>query len=279
MDLVAVSRRFDMTPLWDAYTGEKLSATCQVTVWDNPRRDGLTTLRRTLSMAYSVELPARHTLIIGGQVWIVSAYSNPDTWEKDVSRKGYVAQLAELGRISRTSQLLDGSGEYVYMSRVWVKDVKDITTSSEFQSQYYIYFTKGENFEEGEFAFIKDRWHIIRNVYTSTAGFYIAECNELEPECIFSLSVDVGDYDPVSETTTKDIRQIPVIKLDWRDDYTNSLPSAEPQQVGDIRFRTSQEYAEYLEKAVEVYFEGAKWKLVRVEHRNHGAISVVVRKV
>ena len=42
MDLVAVSRRFDMTPLWDAYTGEKLSATCQVTVWDNPRRDGLT---------------------------------------------------------------------------------------------------------------------------------------------------------------------------------------------------------------------------------------------
>lgn len=279
MDLVSASRRFDMTPMWDAYTGTLLPTKCQVTVWDNPRRDGLTTLRRTLSMAHAVKLPERRTLIIGGQVWLVSSFYNPDTWEKDVNRKGYVAQLAELGLVATTSQVLDGAGEGIYMSRVWVKDVKDITTSSEFQSQYYIYFTYGEPFAEGEFAFIKDRWHIIRNIYTATAGFMIAECNELEPDCLTKLQVDVGVYDPVSETTAPDIQVIPAIQLDWRDDYVNSLPSAEPQQVGDVRFRTSEQYAHLLSEGVVVQFQNVDWKLVRVEHKNLGAVSVVLRKV
>lgn len=279
MDLVSVSNRFDMTPMWDAYTGQRLKDKCQVTVWDNPRRDGLTTLRRTLSMAYSAKLPKRHTLIIGGQVWLVSSYSNPDTWEKDVNRKGYVAQLAELGKVATTAQLLDGAGEAVYMSRVWVKDVKDITTTSESQSQYYIYFTAGEPFEEGEFAFIKGRWHIIRNIYSATAGFLLAECNELEPECLFKLKVDTGVYDPVTESTVPNIQEVPVIKLDWRDDYVNSLPSVEPQQLGDVRFRTSHRYAHLLSEGIVVSFQDLNWKLVRVEHKKYGTVSVVLRRV
>ena len=279
MDLVSVAQLFDTTPMWDAYSGRLLKAKCQVTVWDNPRRDGLTTLRRTLSMSREAKLPTRRAVIIGGHVWLVSAFFNPDTWGAAVNRKGCVAQLAELGKVATTDQVLESTCESVYLSRVWVKDVKDITTSSEFQSQYYVYFSTGEQLEEGEFVFIKHRWHIIRNIYTATAGFSIAECNELERKCICSIEVDVGSYDPVTESISSEVHKVPVIQLDWRDDYCNRLPSAEPQQVGDIRFRTSRKYAHLLTEGSKFYFDGLQWTRVRVEHKNFGAVSVVLRRV
>lgn len=279
MDLATVAGRFDLTPMWDAYSGQLLKHKCQVKVWDDPRRDGLTTLRRIVSMAHQAEVPKRHTVIIGGQVWLLSDYSNPDPFDNYVNRKGYVAQLAKLGKVATTAQVLDEQGQAVYMSRVWIKDVKDITTSSESQSQYYVYFTHGEPLFEGEFVFICDRWHIIRNIYSSTAGFLIAECNELEANCLGTLQADIGEYDPVSETTISDIQNIPVIKLDWRDDYVNSLPSGESQQEGDIRLRTSRKYAHLLIEGRKFSFDSLNWTLVRVEHRQWGAVSAVLRRV
>lgn len=153
MELAAVASRFDSTPMWDAYTGQKLKGCCQVSIWDNPRRDGLTTVRRTISMADKVALPARMTLIIGGQVWLVGQVVNPDTWGADVTRKGYVTQMAMLGRVGSTKAVLENSTVPVYVSRLWTRDVKDISSTSSGQGQYGIYFTKGESVREGEFIY------------------------------------------------------------------------------------------------------------------------------
>ena len=97
MRLEQVSRFFDRTPMWDAYTGQKLRAKCQVVAWDSPRRDGLTTLRRTFYMRYGSHLPTRRTVVVGGEAWLVATDPSGDSFGAAVTRVGYVAQQAHLG--------------------------------------------------------------------------------------------------------------------------------------------------------------------------------------
>ena len=145
MQLKDVATKFDTTPIYNAYTGKMLAFTCQVTLWDNPRRDGLTTLRRTISVRKGFKLPNRRAVVIGQKAWIVGTYAHPDTFDADIVREGYVMQFAELGGLGTSREFLDLKPTPVYMSKVWIKDSKDISTTSEGQGQYNIYFTEGEN--------------------------------------------------------------------------------------------------------------------------------------
>ncbi len=140
MQLKYVARKFDTTPIFNAYTGRKLASTCQVTLWDNPRRDGLTTLRRTISVGKGFKLPNRRAVVIGQKAWIVGTYAHPDTFDADIVREGYVMQFAELGGLGTSRDFLDSTISPVYASKVWIKDTKDISTTSEGHGQYNIYF-------------------------------------------------------------------------------------------------------------------------------------------
>ena len=97
MQLQYVAKRFDTTPVFDAYTGDLQPHRCQVTLWDNPRRDGLTTLRRTISAAKEFEPPPRRAVVIGKEAWIIGTYAHPDTFDADIVRRGYVMQFAQPG--------------------------------------------------------------------------------------------------------------------------------------------------------------------------------------
>lgn len=281
MELYKVARRFDRSPMWDAYTGVRLPQKCQMTVWDSPRRDGLTTIRRTISVAPETVMPKRGTLYIGGAYWIISRLANPDTWGNHNIRTGYVAQMATLGRVANTDELLSDGSKPVFMSRTWVKDVKDITVTSEAQGQYYIYFPQGENLQEGEFAFIDNRWHIIRNIITGTAGLMIAECNELEVDAVVEVSIRTqGKYNPVTETYEEgEELKFKAVRMAWRDDYKHGLPTREAEQIGDIRLRIRAEDSGFVSRNTRLEIDGVTWQVADIEPRNSGAVSAVLRRV
>lgn len=281
MKLKAVAKRFDLTPMWDAYTGQKLKAKCQVTAWDSPRRDGLTTVRRTLSMARGAQLPTRGAVVIGGDAWIVARDPSPDTFGYDVVRMGYVAQQAHIGKVGQTADVLDGTAKEVFLSRVWVKDVKDITTTSEAQGQYYVYFTEGEPVKQGQFLFIDGLWHICRNILTSAAGFMVAECNELEPDCVIDVHlVTQGRYNPITERHEQAAPEVlKGILLGWRDDYVHELASAAKEQVGDVRIRFRAGDSGSLKMTSRMTHDGDEWQVVSMTERNDGSVSVVWRRV
>lgn len=280
MNLENVARRFDLVPMWDAYNGKKLRARCQVTPWDSPRRDGLTTLRRTLSMAYGAKLPERRAVVIGGESWIIARDPSADSFGRHVIRVGYVAQQAHLGLVGDTTQVLSSEALPVFLSRVWVKDVKDITTTSEAESQYYVYFTEGEPVVPGCFLFIDNAWHICRNVIAGAAGLMIAECNELEKDCLVDVELTHQEWDPVLEIYSSAASEtLKGILLSWRDDYRHELPSAEKEQVGDIRFRFRAEDGEKFMPSSRIRFKGDYWQFVSRTLRDDGAHSIVFRRV
>lgn len=282
MNLISVAKHFDRTPMWDAYTGRLLKARCQVTVWDSPRRDGLTTIRRTLSMAYGAKLPERHTVIIAGEVWIIARTLAPDTFGGKTTRVGYIAQLARLGKVGRTADVLGETAQEVYLSRTWVKDTKDIVNTSESQGQYYIYFTQGEPVEQGQFLFVDGLWHICKNILTGTAGLMIAECNELEPDSIVQVQLVSagGVWNPVTEQYEQaEAQDLKVIMLDWRDDYLHELPSSEKEEVGDIRMRVQSEDKHLIKMDSRVHYREKVWQVVSIENRADDSVSVALRQV
>ncbi|PJO10753.1 hypothetical protein CRG49_000605 [Neisseria sp. N95_16] len=267
--------------MWDAYTGQKLRAKCQVTPWDTPRRDGMTTIRRTLFVKAGTVFPYRGAVVVAGQVWIISRLNNPDTWGENIAREGYVAQYARVGRLADTQAMIDNTGYPLYLSRVWVKDVKDITTTSEAQGQYYIYFTHAEPVKVGGFILSDDRWHIVRNIINGTAGLRVAECNELEEDCIVDVAIHLaGEYDPVSETYTDSERvNFKSILMNWRDDYYHSMPSREPEQVGDMRLRIPPEHTDLVTEDTRLHLKGYEWKVVESRLHEDGSESAVIRRI
>lgn len=281
MRLSDVARRFDTVPMWDAYNGKKLAHGCQVTAWDSPRRDGLTTVRRTLSTRYGVTLPKRSALIIGAEAWIIARDPSNDSFGKHVSRVGYIAQQAREGKVANATMFANGSGTPTYLSRVWVKDTKDLESSSEVQSQYLIYYAHGENVKQGDFLYADDTWHVCRNTYFSTAGFMVAECNELEGSGVIEVElITQGKWNYVTETHEDEIREtINAVQLSWKDDYITEMPSAEKEMVGDLRLRFGEDEAERIFMDTRIQYNGDTWQAVRMEKRPDGSLSVVFRTI
>lgn len=283
MKFESVSRKFDRTLMWDAYNGKLLKYRCQITAWDVPRRDGLTTVRRSMSVDANFVPPQRRGIIAAKQFWIMSHFPSHDTWGNNVHRAGYILQHAEPAEIFGTENLLasDGIGLTALASRVWVKDVKDISQESELQSQYLIYFAVGENIRESDFVLLSDRVHIVRNLYESAAGFLVAECNELETDCIIGVSlVSTGHYNPVTESY-EDEKSVafPAVRMNWKDDYSNHLPSFAKEEVGDRRLRLSREHAPLVKMDSKLDFDGHRWSVTGIDDRPDGAVSVSVRRV
>lgn len=280
MGLEHVSRRFDRMPVWDAYTGEMLSAKAQLTVWDNPRRDGLTTIRRTLSMSDRHRFPERGGLVFAGDYWIAARLNNPDAWGVHIARVGYVVQQARPAKRGSVGQILSDGHRELLLSRVWVKDVKDITTDSEFQGQYYVYFTEAEKIGISEFLFVDSRWHIVRGIVSGTAGLMIAECNELAADCIVEAEVQgEAAYDPVTEQYSGTAATIPAVFMDWRDEYINGMPSAEREQTGDKRIRVSPAHAKLLNLQTRVKVKGSLWQVTGLDTKSDGSVSASLRRV
>lgn len=283
MKFESVSRKFDNTLMWDAYSGKPLKFRCQITAWDAPRRDGLTTVRRSMSVDAGFIPPSRRGIIAARQFWIMSHQPAHDTWNGNVHRAGYILQQATPADIFNTEDLLssDGRGTVSLASRVWVKDVKDITTESEQQSQYLIYFAVGESVRESDFVMISERLHIVRNLYESAAGFLTAECNELEPDCIVGVSlVSKGHYNPVKETYEDTLGEnFPAVRMNWKDDYSNHMPSFSKEEVGDKRLRISREHSQFVKMESRLHFDGNYWTVTGIDKRLDGAVSVSVRRV
>lgn len=281
MGLEHVSSRFDLTPVWDAYTGEKLAAKCQLTAWDTPRRDGLTTIRRTLYTAQNYKLPARCGLIFAGAYWIAARLRNPDAFGRHNPRVGYVVQQAYPAKRGNVNQVLSNTTTEVLLSRVWVKDVKDITSDSEFQGQYYVYFTEAERIGISEFLFVDGRWHIVRGIVSGTAGLMIAECNELAEDCIVNVEVQAAAvYDPVTESYSNGSDQtIPAVFMEWRDEYVNELPSNEKEQTGDKRIRVSNLHGRLLGMDTRLKIRGTTWQVTGLDTKADGSVSAALRRV
>lgn len=234
MKLADAARYFDRTAVSDAYTGDALFQG-QLDVFDDSKRDGVTVERRILSVAADVALPARGAVSTpDGRNWLIGT-DFPDYFNGDVIRRKATLQRADdLGTIVSLSGACTGAaGTAAYVSRSWIKDSKEIAESARVYPVYDLYVAMGEPLAPFSLVRARSRWHLVRSVYESQAGYLVGNADELPEPVVCSATLATRTLDPVTETATGADTALTMVLLRWQSGFEYIVESALKYVAGD----------------------------------------------
>ena len=147
MSLTQASTYFDRTPAYSVTNGALLFK-CQIDPYDDSKRDASAAYRRILSVAPGTVMPAEGAFTALSQIWLIGGME-PDGLEQ-VHRQKYVILPARTQlKVSRPNQYLSGTYASIqHASAGWVKDAKQLETSSEQPQIYDVFFHAGADVRE-----------------------------------------------------------------------------------------------------------------------------------
>lgn len=235
MRLAAAARHFDKVLCQDAFA-PTTQFRGQLDVYDDSKRDGATVVRRVLSVADGVEIPARRVLTILGEQWIVGAHQD-DIYRGERLRRKYVIHRASgAASLQSVAQALGTGGVSTYASKLWVKDLKEVEISSKLAGFFNIYLPQGEVVPAGSVITLASRAHLVRNYFTSAAGFLVAEVDELALDAVTVGTYTPQNYDPVTDNRTNGTPiALNVLRLRWQDHYAYANQAEPRYEEGDLR--------------------------------------------
>jgi hypothetical protein len=280
MRLMQAAKFFDKTVCKDAYgLGTFLG---QLDLYDDSKRDGLTVERRILSTAPDVVLPARRTIQIEGESWIIG-FKNVDTFQGAAIRHKYVIhRAATLGTIQTPKQKLTTGGVSLYSSAVWLKDAKEVATSSRLYSFMNTFFALSETVVPGDILTLGADSYRIRNVYESAAGVKIGEANIMPSNTKTTASYKALSAQVYNAATDSYGVIIPTtIDILWerfQDSYVYESQAAPTYEVGDMLIVVQKSIIASPRAADEVTIQGELWKVVSFQDDNRNCWEMQVRR-
>jgi len=280
MNLRDASRFFDKALCADAYNPSS-TFYGQLDLYDDSKRDGVTVERRILSVSADVIIPLRRTIVIEGIVWLVGD-RNIDTFMGNVIRNKYVIhQVQDLGMLRTPKQMLSTGGLSTYTSVVWVKDSKEIETSSRLYSFMNAYFATGEPVTAGQILTLGIDNYRMRNVFKSAAGVVIGECS-----LIPSGSVELGDYTStagrVYNATTDTYSSLPTVVSSlferFQDSYIFESAAAPKYVNGDMLAIVQQSEVPSPQVGDSLVRTSGNWKVISFSDDLKGSWELQVRR-
>jgi hypothetical protein len=275
MKLADVASYFDQTVAVDAYTGRN-PIKLQLDLYDDSKRDGVTVERRIISLANGVKIPARGVVRFAETEWVVGRL-NRDVFSGEVIRQKAIVQAADgLAQVRTAAQLLAAApGTEAYAARAWEKSAKEIDESSEMFDVYSIFMHASEAVVEGQFISLSGELHVVRDVFTTEAGFKSALAEVVE------TAVEDATYrsrvlNPVTEAWTPTDTSIKALQLRWQTWYRYDSRASERFLEGDeVIVVQSEVPAKANDQLVR---SGVVWRVLSVD-TVYGAKTLQVRRV
>lgn len=282
MRLRDAAKRFDRTPVVDAYTGQG-TFYGQLNLFDDSMRDGTTVVRRVLSLDRDVSIPARRAVTIHGEVFMIGGV-HKDSFDGDVLRQKYVVHRADglAARKTADEAIRAQAGYSLYGARLWVKDLKELEFSSRLPSFMNLYIAPTETAAAGDFILLSSRLHLVRNTFLGAAGFRICEVDELPSDALTTASYvsRTGQtYNPATDTVSGTTTSVPVIQHRWQDDYLYERLSSVTFDAGDHIVRVSKTNIATAEAGDSLTLaDGRAFKVVSVKDDGAGAWALHARR-
>lgn len=206
MKLINAARFFDKQDCYDAFDLEADPVKGQLDLFDDSKRDGSTGIRRVLSAAATVELPASGAVSIAGYIFIIGG-EHPDTYNNEVIRRKYVIQQADgVANILTLAEACAGAaGIVTWSSKVWIKDLKEVEQSTGLYPFYNMVFPASTIPAPNQVIRLGGVLFLTRSVLTSAGGFSTAEANELVgvlPQSIVYIDRSGQTYVPATDVYT-----------------------------------------------------------------------------
>lgn len=281
MRLSDVASYFDHTLCVDAFN-PLVWFKGQLDLFDDSRRDGLSAVRRILSVRDGISVPPRRIVMISGQPWLVGD-NQPDSYWGSVIRRKYTLHAAVPAKVRTAMDILADAAPAAdtFAARAWYKDTKDVLTTSELQSQYLVYFAKTEAVRQGFYVQFDTTLLLIRNLYPSVAGFLVGEAVELEPDCVkdASYTARTGSWDAVNEVDTGAVAvPVKVIVSTFLTDYDHRGESNIPVLAGDMRFRLLKTAIQAPAPGDQLAVSGEQWVVLGTAERDFNSWTLHVRR-
>lgn len=280
MNLTQAAKYFDKTVCVDAYG--IISFLGQLDLYDDSKRDGITVERRILSVAPTINLPARRTLLIEGETWIVGG-KNVDSFQGSPIRIKYVIHKAStLGSIKTPKQKLTTGGTPVYSAAVWLKDSKDVVSSSKLFSFMNTFFALGENVVAGDILTLGVDSYRIRNVYESAAGIQIGEASTMPKDTLQAISYLAFGAQAYNAAADSYGTASPVVcNVLWerfQDSYNYESAAAPTYVPGDILMVIEKSNVLSPRAGDQITYQGVTWLVISFQDDNRTCWEVQVRR-
>jgi hypothetical protein len=281
MRLAAAAKYFDKTVCADAYT-PFTAFYGQLNLFDDSMRDGTTVVRRVLSVDDAVTIPARKTITIHGDTFIIGG-DHEDSYGGSVIRRKYVVHRADgVANVRTINQALNvTSATNLFAARLWVKDLKELEISSRLGSFMNIYVASNETVAVGSVVYLSSRWHIVRNTFIGAAGFLVLEADELPADALTTCSytrTGGGVYDPAADIKTGATSTVAVLTHRWQDDYVYLKMSADRFADGDIVAHISKTAITAAEAGDSFVLSSVTYRVVSVRDDGLGAWNLHCRR-
>ena len=232
MTLADASCYFARTPILDADTGLTLFYG-QVDPYDDAKRDSATAYRRVLSVKPGTVVPAGRAIKILGSVWVLGG-SELDG-QAEAHRQKYVLHPAPSKlSFSRMGVYVAGTtASMVWGDMVWMKDGREIASSSKMVPTYTLYAPVGSDIREYDVIRIGTTGYLVEAPHNQASGILSATCLKLEyaPEV---ASLETRTYDPAQgKYTFSAITSVRCLRLRWQSLYLYGSQYEARYQEGD----------------------------------------------
>ena len=234
MKLSAVANYFDKQSFKDAYTGAH-ALYGQLDLYDDVRREGLTAVRRIVSVKPGTAMPVRRALTLGGDVWMMSATPASDYFLTDPIRAKYIAHRADgLGEIKTILQELSNiTGTPAYAATVWLKGNKEVDESSDVTVSANVYLAVSEAAAERSLVKLGTAWYFVRYTYLTTTGFLAAVADKLDAPNFETVSYAKRVYNPVTDAYASTPVSLKVLRLRWQSKFEYLSEASAKYAEGD----------------------------------------------
>lgn len=275
MKLSDVASYFDRTVAVDSYTGRS-PIKLQLDLYDDSKRDGVTVERRVISLANGVRIPARGVLRFAETDWVVGRL-NRDVFSDEVIRQKAIVQAADgLAQIRTAAQILSATaGTEAYAARAWEKSAKEIDESSEMFDVYSVFMHASEAVVEGQFITLAGELHVVRDVFTTEAGFKSALAEVVET-AVEDVTYRARVFNPVSEVWTPTDTPARALQLRWQTWYRYDSQASQRFLEGDEVLVVANDIAAKADD--QVVRAGVAWRVLAAD-TVYGAKTLQVRRV
>ncbi len=232
MKLSAAASFFDNQSFKDATTGAH-AFYGQLDVYSDSQREGITSVRRIVSVQPGTVVPKAVTL--GSDAWVVSSNPSHDYFRDAAIRTKYIIHRADgLASIKTILQeLTTTSGSTAYGAALWLKGSKEVDESSDVDNAFTIYFPAATTLQPKSLISLLGRWYIVRYAYMTATGFAAAVADQLDAPNFETASYAKRIYDPVTDTHTSASVSTKVLRLRWQSKFEYLSLASETYAAGD----------------------------------------------
>lgn len=233
MTLEAASTYFDRTQV-TTLAGVKLFK-CQIENFDDSKRDAGAAYRRIMSVKAGTQVPIGTAVKALGRTWLVGN-SEPDGLAS-IHREKYVIHPAtETFNVSTLSGYLTAATVAQSPgSAHWVKDSKQLETSSDSAQIYDLSFPRNTSFPERAVVWSADAVYLNLAEHNQASGLKILSGLRLPAGALGTATVAPRTYDPVVGSYTLGAgANLPCLRVRWQSLFAYGSQMAERYQEGDV---------------------------------------------